>query len=286
MNTVKTYYQLTKPGIIYANAMTTVAGFLLASKLHIDIWLLLAIVSGTALVIASGCVCNNYIDRNLDKHMARTKKRALVTGKVTGAQALMYASVLAVLGFAILAVYTNALTVWVGAIGFIDYVILYAVSKRRSTLGTIVGSISGATPILAGYTAVSNNLDAGAILVFLIMVIWQMPHFYAIATYRKDDYEEAGLPVLPVVRGLRVTKIYMLLYVAAYGVAAALLTIYGVTGYVYLAIIILISSWWLKLAIKGFKAPDPNKWARKMFGFSLIVLLVFSALISVDALLP
>ncbi len=283
---LKAYYYLTKPGIIYGNLLAATGGFLLASKGHIDPLLLLATLAGTALVIACGCVLNNYIDRNIDKKMARTQKRALATGLISGRDAIIYASILGVLGFSLLIAFTNILTVAAGAIGLSFYVVVYGAAKRHSTLGTIVGSIPGATPPVAGYVAVTGNFDAGAALLFLIMAIWQMPHFYAISVFRLKDYTAAGLPVMAVKKGVRATKIYIMLYIAAYLAVVPLLTILGYTGYTYLTVMGLVGLAWFWKGIENFAVGDGAAWARKMFGFSLIVLLVFSFMISVDAWLP
>lgn len=189
---------MTKPGIVYGNTLTATAGFLLGAKGAIDYWLLLATLAGIAFIIGSACVFNNYIDRDIDAKMVRTKKRALAHGLVPAGKAITYASLLGIIGFFILSLSTNFLTVALGTVAFFDYVVLYGISKRRTAYSTIVGSIAGAIPPAAGYTAVTNRLDGGAVLLFIILVFWQMPHFYAIAMYRYDDYKAAGLPVLPV----------------------------------------------------------------------------------------
>lgn len=283
---IKTYYQLTKPGIIYGNALTVVAGFFLASKGIMNGWLLGATLLGVSLVIASACVYNNYIDRNIDRKMARTKKRALAIGSVSPTAALTYATILGVVGFGILALYTNAITVLLGVIALVVYVVFYGIFKRRSVHGTLVGSIAGALPPAAGYTAVIGQFDIGAALLFLILVFWQMPHFYAIALYRERDYKAAGIPVLPLVYGVRATKIAILGYLLAFIVACAALTVCGYTGYSYLIIMLAIGLWWAVAAIKGFYASNNEKWARKLFLSSLIVLLVFCFSIVLDAWLP
>ncbi len=162
--TFKAYYQLTKPGIIYGNLLNTASGFLLASKWHFGFGLLLATLGGTALVIASACVINNFLDREIDAKMARTKKRALVSGSISGPRALICASLLGLLGFVILGVRTNRLTFGLGVLALFTYVVLYGIAKRRSVHGTVVGSIAGALPPVAGYTAVTNHLDSGALI--------------------------------------------------------------------------------------------------------------------------
>jgi protoheme IX farnesyltransferase len=285
----KTYYRLAKPGIIYGNALNIAAGFFLAAGhlKHFDFWTLVAAMVGSSLVIASGCVFNNFIDRAIDQKMARTKKRALVSGTVSGPAALVYATLLGLLGFAVLAAYTNALTVYVGLVGILFYVVMYSIWKRRSIYGTLVGSVSGAIPPVAGYTAVTGNLDAGAWILFAILALWQMPHFYAIAMYRLDDYASAGLPVLPVKKGMHHTKIQIVGYIAAFIVATSLLTFLGYTGYIYLAVVTLLGLAWLWKGLKGFRAGvDDKGWARKMFFFSLIITLSLDIMLSVGALLP
>jgi protoheme IX farnesyltransferase len=193
-------YLLTKPGIIYGNALTAAGGFLLASKWHIDFKLFAATIIGTCLVIASACVINNYIDRGIDKKMKRTKGRATVTGKVSGRWAIAYGVVLGILGFSMLILFTSALVALIGLVAYVDYIALYGVSKRVSVHGTLVGSIAGASPPVAGYCAVTGHFDGGALIIFLIMVCWQMVHFYAIAIRRSSDYKAAGIPVLPLGR--------------------------------------------------------------------------------------
>ncbi len=279
---------MAKPGIIYGNALSAIAGFLLASGIEerLQIGRLLAFVGGTSLVIACGCVINNYIDRNIDKNMARTKHRALIIGKIPAVHAIVYGVVLGIIGFWLLLAYTNTLTAKIGVIGLFFYLVMYSFWKRRSWLGTVVGSVAGAAPITAGYTAVTNRFDTAALLLFLTMVCWQMPHFYSIALYRLKDYSDAGLPVLPVKKGLRRTKYEILFYIAGFTLATSLLTVYHYTGYVYMAIMLTVGLFWLQEAYNGFKTDDNEKWGRHMFFISLTVLLILSVSLSIGALLP
>jgi protoheme IX farnesyltransferase len=285
---LRKYYRLTKPGIVYGNDLSAIAGFLLGASLlrEFDLISFIAMLTGISLVIASACVINNIIDRDVDRKMARTKNRALVTGSIGVRTATMYGTALGVIGFGILAVFTNWLTVAVGAVGWLFYIVMYGIGKRRGPIGTIIGSVSGAAPIVGGYVAATGRFDTPAILLFLSMVFWQMPHFYAIAMYRFDDYKKAGIPVLPVVRGMRNTKFQNIVYILAFTAASELLTILGYTGYLYLAVMIAVCVWWLKLALEGLQAKEEAAWARQFFLFSLIILVVFSAALSVGALLP
>jgi protoheme IX farnesyltransferase len=282
LHVFRAYYALAKPGIIRGNLMVVAAAFLFASKGTVDWWLLLETLAGVALVIASGCVFNNYIDRGIDKKMARTQNRALVTGEISGRAALTYAVLLGVAGFGTLAYFTHWLTVAVGFLGLFCYVVVYGIGKRRTVHGTIIGSISGALPPVAGYVAVTNRLDGAALLLFLVLVVWQMPHFYAIAMFRRDDYSSAGLPVLPVVRGMAAAKLQIVLYILAFVMVTTLMTTLGYAGWLYFAVMTAVGVVWTMKAYEGLKATDDVRWARKMFGYSLIALLAWSAAIAAD----
>lgn len=279
---MKTYYMLTKPGIIMGNAVTTAAGFALASRGHFDFWLFLVTLLGLSFVIASAGVFNNYIDRASDAKMARTKNRPLPQGLISGQQALIFGAVLGIIGAEILFTFTNILTVLVALTGFLVYLVLYAFLKYRSFYGTIIGSIAGAVPPVVGYCAVSNRLDSGAFLLFMILVLWQMPHFFAIAIYRLDDYRLASIPVLPVQKGMRITKIHMVFYIIAFTLTALLLTVMGFTGEIYFIVALILGVAWLGLCLKGFSVENEVHWARKMFSFSLVVIMLLCATITVD----
>lgn len=285
-HTIRSYYYLTKPGIIYGNLLTAVAGFLLASGWNINLLLFFATISGTALVIASSCVLNNYIDRGIDSKMKRTQKRAFVTGIISKRSGLSFAVILAILGFGALILYTNWLVVLSGALAVFSYIFLYGVFKRKSPAGTIVGTVPGSMSLVAGYLAVTGKIDLGAVLLFLIMVFWQLPHFYAIGIFRLNDYKEAGLPILPVVRGIQITKIHMFICMILFLISVVSLSFAGYAGNVFLIVMTILGAYWILLGIKGFNAKDDPKWARKVFGFSLIILMSMSVLMSLNVVLP
>lgn len=276
----KQYYALTKPGIIYGNALPTIATFLLASARHINLWLFVAVLVGQSLIIASGCVYNNYMDRGIDKKMVRTSQRALVTGEIAGQNALVFATMLGLVGSFVLITYVNWLTFAVGMFGLFVYVIAYGFTKRRGPYGTLVGSIAGALPPVAGYTAVTNHINAAAVILFFILVFWQMPHFYAIALRRKQDYAAAKLPVLAVMKSARNSKIQIMAYVVAFEVAALSLKLFGYAGETYVLVTLIVSSIWLYKGLRGFRSLDDTAWAKSMFLFSLIVLTVLCSAIA------
>lgn len=268
------------------NTIAAAAGFFLASQGNVSWGLLAAVLFGTACIIAASCVINNYIDRSIDAAMLRTQKRGLVSGRISAKEAFVFAAVLFVIGFTLLALYTNALTVYIGILGVVFYVAVYGVAKRRSHHGTLIGSISGSTPPVAGYTAVTNELDTAAVILFLVLTFWQMPHFYAIAIFRKSDYAKAKIPVLPLAKGMLRTKLEIYLYIIAFIFATLSLTLEGYTGLSYAFIMLGLGLWWLLVALQGFRAADDTAWARKVFGISLLSLLVLSGLLMIDVFLP
>ncbi len=291
MERLKIYYELTKPGIVFSNTLAVVAGaFLAGSVTH---WMsfsaFLGVVLGTALIIASACVINNYTDRGIDAKMARTKHRPLVNGRVSGAAALTYGVVLGVLGFGLLIIFTNLLTLTLGLLAYVVYTLLYGLSKRASEHGTLVGSIAGALPPVAGYTAITNRLDVAALLLFVVWAAWQMAHFYSIAIFRRAEYRSAGVPILTVTRGVQPAKEQIVIYVAAYLVAIFELTVAGYVGLTFLVVMAAIGAIWLGLAIRLLltrgEAREVSN-ARRLFGFSLVTLLVMCSMIAAGGFLP
>ncbi|AEX53239.1 heme o synthase [Rahnella aquatilis] len=280
---IKQYLQVTKPGIIFGNLISVIGGFLLAAKGSIDFPLFLATLVGVSLVVASGCVFNNFIDRDIDRIMERTKNRVLVKGLIPPKTSLVYATILGIAGFALLYIGANPLAMWLAVMGFVVYVGIYSLyMKRNSVYGTLIGSLSGAAPPVIGYCAVSGQFDTGALILLLIFSLWQMPHSYAIAIFRFKDYQAAGIPVLPVVKGISVAKHHIIVYILAFMIATLMLTLSGYAGYKYLIVAAAVSIWWLGMALKGYKTENDVVWARKLFGFSIITIMSLSFMMSVD----
>lgn len=271
--TARNYSLLTKPGIIFGNIVTTAGGFALASKGSFNLWLFLATVLGIGLVIGSACVFNNYIDRHHDKKMSRTKNRPLVQGLISTKAALAFGVILGLMGAACLFIFTNVLATALALLGFFVYVILYSFSKYFSIHGTLIGSVAGALPPTVGYCAISSHFDLGALILFVTIALWQMPHFFAIGIFQLEDYKAAGIPILPIKRGIYITKIQMALYIVAFIVSAALLTFFHYTGYGFLIVSTVLGLCWLILGLQGFKATNDTLWASRMFKFSLIVIM-------------
>lgn len=279
---LKRYLLVTKPGIIFGNLISVVGGFFLASKGSLELDIFLATLVGVSLVIASGCVFNNYIDRDIDCLMERTRNRVLVQGLIGPRASLGYATGLGVVGVALL-YWVNPLSAALGGLGFVVYVGLYTLwLKRRSVYGTLVGSLSGATPPVIGYCAVSNEFDSGALILLLIFSLWQMPHSYAIAIFRFKDYQAAAIPVLPVKKGITLTKSHILRYIMAFALATVMLTFSGHAGLFYFTVATLVSLIWLVMAWKGFQVTDDRVWARQLFIFSIVAITSLSLMMSVD----
>ncbi|MBT0724768.1 protoheme IX farnesyltransferase [Rosenbergiella sp. S61] len=285
---IKQYLQVTKPGIIFGNLISVIGGFLLASKGSIDFRLFFVSLIGVSLVVASGCVYNNVIDRDIDHKMERTKNRVLVKGLISTKVSLAYATLLGIAGFAVLYFGANPLAMWLAVMGFVVYVGVYSLyMKRNSVYGTLIGSLSGAAPPVIGYCAVTGSFDAGALILLAIFSLWQMPHSYAIAIFRFKDYQAANIPVLPVVKGISVAKNHITLYIIAFMVATLMLSLGGYAGYKYLVVAAAVSLWWLGMALSGYKSENDDRvWARKLFVFSIVAITALSVMMSVDFMGP
>ncbi len=280
----KDFLALTKVGIVMSNMITAFAGMFLAayymdiqliSNIHLVIFGLL----GSALVMAGGCSLNNYIDRDIDHLMERTNERPTVTGKIPDNQVLIFGLTLSSLGLVFLFLASLSAGV-LGLIGLIFYVVIYTMwTKRTTSLNTIVGSVSGAVPPLIGWAAIDAGLNPVAWVLFLIMFIWQPPHFFALAMKRCEEYRKAGIPMLPVVAGFAVTKRQMVFYVAALIPISLLLS--PTFGPVYTSIAAILGVGWLALGLAGFFMKDDIKWARLMFVYSLNYLTIIFILMIV-----
>ena len=281
-NLLKHYLLLTKPGIIVGNLLTAAGGFALAAKGKIDPWTMIAMLEGIALIIGAACIGNNIIDKETDKAMARTQNRSLPRGIVPLKHALTLSIVMALSGSIILWLYTNPLTLTLALFGLFSYVFVYSFAKYKTHHGTLIGSLAGAIPPVVGYTAASAHLDLPALVLYLALVTWQMPHFYAIAIYRLADYKKGSIPVLPLKKGMLRTKLEMIFYSLAFLFITLLLPLINATG-IYCALLMALAGLsWLLLSIKGLTASSDPKWARQVFFSSLALVLCFSCIIGLS----
>lgn len=282
---IKLYYNFVKPGLIYGNILTVIGGYLFGAGRHPELIAFIGVVIGSALTMASGTVINNIHDRDMDQHMKRTKKRALVTGKISPRQAVIYATSLGIIGLCVLALSTNVKTVILGVIGLISYAGIYTYAKSRTVHATLIGTVSGAVPVLAGYVAATKTIDTSFWILLATMVCWQMVHFYAIATFRSKEYAAAKVPVMPVKKGIYVTKQLMVLFGLGYLVSILSLAYYGNAGTFYMIVMDSLAVWWLYVVTQGFKAVDDNAWAKKVFFISLFLITAWSGCLALNALL-
>jgi heme o synthase len=268
---LKDFLALIKIGIVNSNLITVFTGLWLAfqfSDRHFlqELDVLVFTMAGSALIIAGSAAMNNFIDTDIDPLMASKKSRPTVTGRFKPSAVLALALSFIVIG----EIFLFSVSVSAGVLGIagvLAYVVLYSMwSKRKHVSNTIVGSISGAIPPLIGYAAVEPALGMGAWALFLIMFIWQPPHFYALAMKRTEEYRAANIPMLPVVKGFHRTKKSMLAWVILLFPLPFLLMELGI-GFIILATLLNVG--WLWLAIRGFKVEDDLKWAKTMFIYSL-----------------
>ncbi len=285
--TVKKYLLVTKPGILCGNLIAAIGGFFLASHGRPDFVVLTSTALGISLVVAAGCVFNNWADRDLDKKMARTCNRVLARGLMSPKTAIVYGSMLAAAGFALLGAATNTLCVGIVLGGLAIYAGAYSLYlKRHSPYATAIGSLAGAAPAVAGYCAASNRFDLGALILLAIFSLWQIPHSHAIAIFRLSDYETAALPVLPVRRGVPAARRRILLSITVFSAVTLLLTFCGYAGYTFLAASASLGLIWLFLALSGSRPGNERLWARRLFVFSILGIIVLSIMMALDAKIP
>jgi protoheme IX farnesyltransferase len=261
-----------KIGIVNSNLMTAFTGVWLALSFNEEsLWTSIApvlfVMLGTALVIAGGCSLNNFIDRDIDPLMDRTQERPSATGTMRGKTVLIMGLALSVTGLISLLA-ASATAAAFGLLGLLVYVLVYTMwLKRNYSINTVVGSIAGAVPPIIGWAAIDPSLNSPVPwIMFLVLFLWQPPHFLALAMKRVEEYRRAGIPMLPVIAGFEITKRQMIFYVAA--LVPASLLLYSI-GPVYMVGALILSFTWLGLAIYGLLVKNTIKWARIMFVYSL-----------------
>lgn len=276
--TWRDYVTVTKLGITMGNMIAVFAGYWLGTRAFLkahpaasfDVVTMILAMVGTALVIMAGTSLNNYIDRDLDQQMERTRQRPTARGVLTPKKVLIFGLALAAIGTAAL-LFVNVLTAVLGLIGLFFYVVVYTMwLKRTSSLSTVIGGVSGAIPPIMGYAAAAGTLDANAWAIFAFMFLWQPPHFLALAMRRVEDYRAAGIPLLPVLYGFDVTKRQSLRYVAAMVPVTFILYGLGTVGLGYLITAVVLGIGYLYISVEAFYAKDDIQWATKSFRYSLL----------------
>lgn len=267
---------LIKARVLIANIFPVFIGFWLALHFsnasfvnHLDIFL--STVIGSTLVVAGALIVNNWYDADIDSIMARTKHRPTVTGTIPLKVVLTMGISVTVVGFIFLLFTTIEATIF-AFIGWFTYVVLYTMwSKRRFTLNTVIGSVSGAVTPLIGWAALESASHIVPVVLFLIIFIWQMPHTFAIAMKKSKEYKAAGVAMLPVVHGFQMTKRQIFVYVLCLLPLPFYLTSLGIT---FVVIATLLNIAWLVACIYGFFTKDDLKWAHIIFLFSVTYLMI------------
>jgi len=243
---------------------------------------LLAFCAGMALVVAGSCVLNNYYDRDIDRRMKRTATRPSATGVLPMSLALPYALFLAIVGFWLLVVFVNWQTAVIGFVGALTYAGVYSYAKRHTHHATLIGTLPGATPPLAGYVAATGRFDLAAWLLFGLLVAWQMPHFYAISLFRREEYARAGVPVLPVARSVERTMTEMRIYGLLFVLSAILFAAFSGASWAVGFSLYAIAGWWLSRLMQRSDESETTVWARRVFKASLLILPLLSVLLTLD----
>lgn len=270
---------LTKPRITALVLCTTTGGIALAHG-HIP-WVraVLALVA-TTLAVGAANALNCYIERDLDRHMDRTRNRPLPAGRMEPSTALAVGLALSVVSIPALWWGVNPVTGFLGALALASYVLVYTPMKTRSPAALLIGAVPGALPPLMGWTAVTGRIETPGLILFAILFLWQLPHFLAISIFRQDDYARAGMKVMPLVRSARRVRWHIALYVLALVPISLLLVPLHVAGVGYLVVASILGATFLAWSLVGFRPSSGTVWARKLFLVSLVYLTgIFIALL-------
>ena len=277
------YFALTKPRIVLMAAFCALIGMLLAAgKSNLPWPLLLHGLSGISLLAGAGFAFNCLVERSIDARMARTRARPLARGEVSPAGTLVFAGIIGGLGALQLYWFVNALTMWLTMATFIGYAVVYTVLLKPATPQNIViGGASGAMPPVLGWTAVANEVTAGALVLFLIIFVWTPPHFWALALYRIEDYRRSGLPMLPVTHGPEFTRLNVLLYTVLLVAVSLMPTLIRMSGLFYLACAIGLGLVFLGYAWRLWRHYS-DALAKRTFSYSIFYLSALFGALLVD----
>ncbi|GAB3807978.1 heme o synthase [Virgibacillus kimchii] len=275
---------LFKSTVLIANVLPVISGFWLAlyftGNAFADYWIIfLLTLIGSTMVMAGALVLNNWYDVDIDTIMKRTQNRPTVTGHISMNTVLAIGIASSFLGLIIL-LFTSLEAMIYALIGWFLYVVPYTMwTKRKYSFNTVIGSLSGAVTPMIGWAAIDSAFHVVPIVLFLILFIWQMPHTFAIAIRKYDDYKAAGVAMLPVVYGFEVTKRQTVVYIACLLPLPFYLAQLGTT---FLVVATLLNLGWLAVGISGFFVKDVAKWARWNFLYSVnYLLLIFLMVIAV-----
>ena len=280
------YVALCKPKIVALIVFTAIVGMLLAPPPPASFLLFIAATLGIGLAAAAAAALNHVVDQKIDSLMARTQNRPLPKGNLSPRAAIGFAAILCVLSMLILGIYVNALTMLLTFISLIGYSVVYSMFLKQATPQNIViGGAAGAAPPVLGWTAVSGQLDPHALLLFLIIFAWTPPHFWALAIARRKDYENAGIPMLPVTHGVAFTRLHILLYTLILFIVSLLPYLTGMSGMMYLFGAVALGVGFLYFTISLLKT-DETAAAMRTFSYSIWYLTGIFACLLADHYIP
>lgn len=282
------YFALTKPRVIELLLITTIPVMILAQRGIPDLWLVLATFIGGAMSAGSANAFNCIIDTDIDKIMGRTKNRPLVTGQLSSLQAKVFATVLGVVSVLWLGFFVNWLSAGLALAAELFYIFIYTLLlKRRTSQNIVWGGAAGAMPVLIGFSAVTNSLSWSAAALFLIIFLWTPPHYWPLSIKYKDDYQAAGVPMLPVVANPNRVALEIVIYSYAMVLSTFLLIPIAPMGLVYTAVAVLGGAWFIfeahLLQNKTKEGIENNPM--RLFHISISYLTVLFIAIGVDPLL-
>jgi protoheme IX farnesyltransferase len=280
-NLLRQYLVLTKPRVTQLAVFCAVIGMFLATPTLPDMQKVIAGTIGIWLLAAAAFAVNCLIEQRIDARMLRTARRATATGTISSAQVMLFSGVLGGLGMLVLYRWVNPLTMWLTFATFVGYAVIYTVIlKPRTPQNIVIGGLSGAMPPALGWAAVADAVPAEAWLLVLIIFIWTPPHFWALALYRTRDYENSGLPMLPVTHGQQFTRLHIFLYSIALMATTALPFVIGMSGWLYLLCAMVLGAMFVWYAWKLYRHYS-DELSRKLFRFSILYLsLLFAALLA------
>ena len=275
------YLELCKPRVVLLMLLCATVGMFLATDSLVAFDLLLFTNLGIALVAGSAASVNHIIDAQIDINMARTAQRPIAQGRVSVKSGILFSAVTGIAGISILALLVNPLTAWLNLGSWIGYGIIYSAYLKRATPQNIViGGLFGAAPPLFGWTAVTNQIDAGGVLLVMIIFTWTPPHFWALALDRKEEYAKVDIPMLPVTHGERVTKYYILGYTLLLAGVTVIPFMIGMSGVFYLlsalALGFVFIVWSIRLLL------DHDGAAIKTFRYSIFYLMMLFICLLID----
>ncbi|WP_305841301.1 heme o synthase [Photobacterium leiognathi] len=280
------YLTMTKPKVVAMLLLTALVGMCLAVQGIPPADAVILGLAGIGLQSAAAAAFNHVLDRRFDAQMARTYHRPLAKGRVETWKAVVFATSLMLIGFALLMM-LNALTAWLTMASLVGYALIYTVWLKHATPQNIViGGLAGAAPPLLGWTAVTGQLDPNAFLLVMLVFAWTPPHFWALAIHRRDDYAKAGIPMLPVTHGIEYTKTMVLLYTLILFAVGLLPWLTGMSGWLYLVGSSVLNLGFIAYALKlKFADSEGHAWAT--FKYSIWHLLaLFVVLLADHWLLP